>query len=706
VSTDLANLVATASLLVGVVSGIYTALSYYAQRRPLTTDQRTLAAATGPWQALLAVAASCLLVTGLLDAATSMPVAWIRAEYGAGVAVTVTAILGRWRAARSCRTQLARQQTEQIAAAEAASKLQRVAVVDKLLAGVDPDGQLPAIGNEALPIYARWVGVARSRYAAVGAAPYIPRPTTDRELDDALGLALDGSERDRLLLVVGPSKAGKTRSALEGLRRHNQLCRAPLLAPRPGSLADLARLDPPLPIGEEPAVLWLDDLERYLTGQGRLTPELLNQLRRIYPKLVTVATIRTDRYQSLMNLPRRGPLSISRAEATSDRPLPVAVVDGDASAIVPTRTSAAVADTTPGGVAATTGGLLANPEARELVEQAQVIHMPLDFASDAERDEATRRYPSEDFRRGPGEQLAAAWEHDTLYRTCPDADPICWAVIQAAIDWRRAGLICPIGEQTLRRLARHYLPAQGPLAFPSPERLGAAIAEAQKLPTESSIKALQQAAEQPEAAYIAFDYLVDCADGRNEAPARPIPDTIWKALATDLAPVEELLALGGTADTRIKDTATVTDVRRAASERLLDADRGDLVAAGHLFAGILLGDQGDVAEAQAALERARAAAHSEVASLAMTNLGWLAEQRGDRQEAERWYRQAAGAGNARAMNNLGWLAEQRGDRQEAERWYRQAAGAGNARAMNNLGWLAEQQEVVSRLVEVRWRSPA
>jgi TPR repeat protein len=58
------------------------------------------------------------------------------------------------------------------------------------------------------------------------------------------------------------------------------------------------------------------------------------------------------------------------------------------------------------------------------------------------------------------------------------------------------------------------------------------------------------------------------------------------------------------------------------------------------------------------------------------------------------------------MNNLGWLAEQRGDRQEAERWYRQAAGAGNARAMNNLGWLAEQQEVVSRLVEVRWRSPA
>lgn len=229
-SADLTSLVAIASLLVGVVSGVYTALGYYAQRKPLSSHERRLAIATRPWQAMLGVAAIWLVVAGLLDAVTSMPVAWVRAGYGAGLAIVLTALLGRWWAARACRAQLAHQEAEQAAATEAATKQQRVAAVEELLAGMDPDGRPPTVGDQALPMYDRWVGVARSRYATTGADPYIPRLVADKALQDALIQVLAGSRRKRLILIIGPSKAGKTRSALEGLRRHDQLRSAPLLS--------------------------------------------------------------------------------------------------------------------------------------------------------------------------------------------------------------------------------------------------------------------------------------------------------------------------------------------------------------------------------------------------------------------------------------------------------------------------------------------
>jgi hypothetical protein len=53
----------------------------------------------------------------------------------------------------------------------------------------------------------------------------------------------------------------------------------------------------------------------------------------------------------------------------------------------------------------------------------------------------------------------------------------------------------------------------------------------------------------------------------------------------------------------------------------------------------------------------------------MNNLGAMLERRGQRHEAERWYRRASEAGDVRAMSNLAAALDRRGESDEAERWY-------------------------------------
>jgi TPR repeat protein len=63
------------------------------------------------------------------------------------------------------------------------------------------------------------------------------------------------------------------------------------------------------------------------------------------------------------------------------------------------------------------------------------------------------------------------------------------------------------------------------------------------------------------------------------------------------------------------------------------------------------------------------------AMLAAPGLAALFEEQGNDDEAERWYRKAAEAGNTTAMVNLGVLVVRQGNDDEAERCYRKAAEA-------------------------------
>lgn len=65
-------------------------------------------------------------------------------------------------------------------------------------------------------------------------------------------------------------------------------------------------------------------------------------------------------------------------------------------------------------------------------------------------------------------------------------------------------------------------------------------------------------------------------------------------------------------------------------------------------------------------------------------LGVQAMERGDRAEAEKWHRQAAGTGYIKAMTSLGNLLEDGGRLDEAADWYQRADRARNALAANHL----------------------
>ena len=61
----------------------------------------------------------------------------------------------------------------------------------------------------------------------------------------------------------------------------------------------------------------------------------------------------------------------------------------------------------------------------------------------------------------------------------------------------------------------------------------------------------------------------------------------------------------------------------------------------------------------------------------MLNLGVVLLQRGERDEAEQWYRASLAAGLLEAEVNLGTLYRQRGMPGEARRWYQRAADRGD-----------------------------
>lgn len=121
------------------------------------------------------------------------------------------------------------------------------------------------------------------------AAPYIRRAPDDR-LEEAL-------RESPFVLVFGPPRAGKSRTALECAAR--ALPDARVIAPRDGdSLRELLELDPPLEPDASHAVLWLDGLERFVEvlGDGKL-----EALAAAAVPVTIIATIRTDDYDALLS---------------------------------------------------------------------------------------------------------------------------------------------------------------------------------------------------------------------------------------------------------------------------------------------------------------------------------------------------------------------------------------------------------------------
>ncbi|MER6000729.1 hypothetical protein ABT120_19305 [Nonomuraea angiospora] len=126
------------------------------------------------------------------------------------------------------------------------------------------------------------LSVVRVHSAGGDAFPaFIPRDRSG-EIESALA-------SHRFVLLVGDSTAGKSRAAFEALRE--KCPRHRLLIPDPESGESLAAAFETAE-SVRPSVIWLDDLERYLTSGSALP----NQIRNVIvgkPGVLVVATIRT-----------------------------------------------------------------------------------------------------------------------------------------------------------------------------------------------------------------------------------------------------------------------------------------------------------------------------------------------------------------------------------------------------------------------------
>jgi TPR repeat protein len=80
-------------------------------------------------------------------------------------------------------------------------------------------------------------------------------------------------------------------------------------------------------------------------------------------------------------------------------------------------------------------------------------------------------------------------------------------------------------------------------------------------------------------------------------------------------------------------------------------------------------------------------------------LGNLAEDAGQMDEAKKWFHEAAAAGSPAAMNAIGLLAHTEGDLERARNWYEKAANNGYSMALNNLGTISEDPKEARKWFE-------
>jgi Tfp pilus assembly protein PilF len=478
-----------------------------------------------------------------------------------------------------------------------------------------------------------------NRYVQEGERPgYV-----SRDIDSRLEEALAASD---FVLLVGHSKSGKSRTAFEAALRLHPL--QPLIIPSEGkALVELFSLEPPLAWAPEPALVWLDDLQRFL-GPNGLSPSLLNVLSQYQGRLKVLATLTAKRHDDYLR-------------STSD-------VDKDSQLVL---------------------------------RRFREVHLS-SVLSPAETQRALALYPGEPPERlasGLGEHLVAAHQLTKKYGLGRETQPLGHTLVRAAIDWRRAGLLRPVPERALQRLASQYLEA---LRLPHVDLTEDSFEEGLKWarePVGLHVALLsRKGGDGGERGFEAFDYLVDQVDRHGE----PIPQESWETFLRFSSPAEALRV--GVSAYQRKQNAVV----RKALEQALQAGEPDISPRAATVLGAFLQEQREPVEAERYYRLALRLRADPVMVLARNNLGVLLMGRGELAEAEALFRAGLESANANevamAALNLGKVHQLRGELAEAEPLYRQAIASGQpevmAMGLNNLGmlrWACGAQEEAETL---------
>ncbi|WP_027346867.1 hypothetical protein [Hamadaea tsunoensis] len=502
---------------------------------------------------------------------------------------------------------------------------------------------------------------------------YIPR-----DLDDLLRKWLrhraDGSG---IVVLVGPTAAGKSRTLFEALR--HELPGWRLYIPADGAdLDELVRHRPRL----DHTVILLDELQTYFTNRPLTADTVKFLLAGRAGRVLLAGTIRPVDLEAIV-----GPQTGIGQQMNSD-------------AYQVMRMLASPSGRQAGAEPAIRLDLPGRLSPAEQARAAEIARADPRIALASERASDHAVIPT----LAGATELIRHWTGD-------GADTAGRAVITAAVLARRCGHPDVLPAEVLAALAVALLAGRGAAPLTA-DWFKAAIAWAEE-PVRGQIAAVRQVRTQAGRidGYYVSDILVGHSlDERDPEVAGALADeTSWRQLV-DVATPDACGDIGSAAYRRGLSTI-------AESAWVKAADRGNRLATRRL--ALLLYELGEHLRARRWLDRGVAArdpaAMTLAASLeehegrpaaaealllqaidegdvyALGQIGFFLRVHGRDDESESWYARAAEGGDANAMTNLGYAHLKREDLDGAERWNLAAARLGHAGAMQNLAVVCRER---------------
>ncbi|WP_158754372.1 tetratricopeptide repeat protein [Streptomyces sp. NRRL F-2580] len=478
------------------------------------------------------------------------------------------------------------------------------------------------------------LGVHRSLPGPSGeqAIPYVLRDA-DRELREAVrsGMA-DGG----FLLLVGDSTAGKTRSAVQAIR--SLLPSNRVLIPDPED--DLRELPDLVSNVADPVIVWLDDLERYLSANS-VSVSLLAGLKG--SKTLLMATIRDHVYDMYED--------VSRSYSPFDF--------GQAVDYLHLQSGARVLN------------------AARLVRFDRIWSADELARAESTGDALLIAAAESSGPHGVAEYLAAGPKlHHELVRanrsSSSGGHPRGVALVTAAIDLVRAGVRWPVPVSFLQELHQYYL--TDPALRPEPWDSALQWVTAVRLGVTSML--LPGAID---GAWYPFEYLVDVVE--RDEDSQSVTDQAWKT-ALSITDTNETLLHILVAATHV-DRA---DVVLAGAKELAASD----FQGGALVYGLGLRSSGKSDEAEVWLQRAVDREGAEAAGI----IGVAHHVKGERDAAELWWDKAVQLEGASASAKIGMWLRKYDELDLARSWWKRAIAA----AGDNRRVLASQ--IVVELYEI------
>ncbi|MET9688137.1 tetratricopeptide repeat protein [Streptomyces sp. NPDC006514] len=470
----------------------------------------------------------------------------------------------------------------------------------------------------------------------------------------------EAAKNGGLVLLTGPSAAGKTRSGFEVVRRvlaNHLLC-------RPEAATDLSELlcsHKP----DEKHLVWLDDLEGHLHGAG-LTSELLADLQRL--GTVVVATLRSRLYAELLE----------QDGVTGSLGEPVYGLRAAGRVLRHARHVAVPRTWLPS----------------ERLRAAKVADVRI-----AEALEAGEQFGLAEYLAA-GPQLARLWVAGT------DHQPRGAALVAAAVDLARTGLTGPLPTGAIEELHIEYLRRMGgEVMRPEP------LADAWEWASSRYLGITSLLVPSGGDGWRPFDYLVTEIDRAQELSGG-LDDAVWhKALGLAEGRNRSLIAWSALTANRPDIAAEALRLHAEAGEgeamvnlAAVLIDEGDHASGEHwlrqaarkgdgaamLSLGSFLVSSGDREEGDEWLEKAVEAGRAQ----GLRQLGDLASLDGDDERAAELWRRGAEQGDDECAVKYGnLLRQQYMELDNRGAWLKETADRGMpAAALSFAGWLAYRDQ--------------